>query len=420
MRQHASFPADRRKPTADRRDTVFFRLIKNSISAISHRLPDIGRAVLIVLGFAAAAHACNVPVFRFALERWRPDPYRVTLFHRGSLAEAERALIGTVEDQSEKSSINLAVRTVDVNKLNEAEQELFSSLGKPQIPSLVVQYPAHLRIAAPVWSGLLGKESIARLTDSPIRNALVRRLADGQTAVWLLLESGQAEKDDAAAMLVQEQLKKLEQVLKLPELTDSSEDKLLSATPLQVAFSLLRVPRGDAEQPLIQMLLHSESDLAERSDPMVFPVFGRGRALLPLIGAGVTAENIHDSAAFLVGACSCEVKEQNPGFDLLLAADWDVLLAQDGVPLLASQTRNSTPTGEAELVPIPSGSAKAIETNGLPPGARNHPWYVPVLVIAGVAILIAVAARRTRVQLLRKETAGERLVHDPPTTNTER
>jgi hypothetical protein len=372
-----------------RRVRRFFRLIPPQGGTTNFAL-----AVIVVFGCIGIAQACNVPVFRFALERWRPDPYRVTLFHRGPLADAERAMIGTVEDQSEKSSINLAVRTVDVDKLDEAEQELFSSLGDPQLPSLVVQYPAHLRIAAPVWSGPLGKESIARLTDSPIRNALVRRLADGQTAVWLLLESGQAEKDDAAAMLVQEQLKKLEQELKLPELTDSSEDMLLAATPLQVAFALLRVPRGDAEQPLIQMLLHSESDLAERSDPMVFPVFGRGRALLPLIGAGVTAENMHDSAAFLVGACSCEVKELNPGFDLLLAADWDVLLAQDGAPLLARETRNASPPGEAELVPIPAGSPIFEEESNFTATVPGWDWLVVGLIVAGVLLIVRLMARR--------------------------
>ena len=349
----------------------------------------------IVLTIFSAAHACNVPVFRFALERWRPDPYRLTVFHRGPLTDAERALIGTLEEQQDKLSLNLALRMLDITELEVADRELFASLGDPQLPSLVVHYPAHLRIATPVWSGPLKTETVARLTDSPIRNALVRRLADGQTAVWLLLEFGQSEKDDAAAMLLQEQLKTLEQKLKLSELTDSSEDKLLSAAPLQLSFSILRVPRGDAEQPLIQMLLHSESDLAERSDPMVFPVFGRGRALLPLIGAGVTAENIHDSAAFLVGACSCEVKEQNPGFDLLLAADWDALLAQDGVPLIASATRERMPSGDAELVPIPSGSPNTDETVSVHVATvYESRWIVVGLIIAGVLVVVRLSVRR--------------------------
>jgi hypothetical protein len=104
------------------------------------------------------------------------------------------------------------------------------------------------------------------------------------------------------------------------------------------------------------MLIGSEPDLAERSDVMLFPVFGRGRALLPLIGAGITEKNIYDAAAFLVGPCSCEIKEQNPGFDLLLSADWDGLLAASGLAVAAAVPTISEPA-VAELVPIPKGSA---------------------------------------------------------------
>ena len=397
MRLDSLFSAVRRPPMAGSRDTVFFRWVKNGIAAIGGRLSAIGRTALIVLVFAAAADACNVPVFRFALERWRPDPYRVTVFHRGALSGADRELLAPLEEQQDKSQLNLAIRTLDVSELDEADQALFAEHAKATLPRLVVQYPAHLRIADPTWSAPLNKESVGRLTDSPIRRELVKRLADGQTAVWLLLESGQPEMDDAAALLVQEQIQQLQQKLKLPELTDSSEDKLLSATPLQVAFSLLRVSRGDAEQPLIQMLLHSESDLVERSDPMVFPVFGRGRALFPLIGAGVTAENIHDSAAFLVGACSCEVKEQNPGFDLLLAADWDTLLAQEGVPLIAAATRGSLPQGETELIPIPSGSPDCVKVSHFTakfPDDSDFIWLGAVLVVVGVLVIKSFLARR--------------------------
>ena len=118
---------------------------------------------------------------------------------------------------------------------------------------------------------------------------------------------------------------------------------------------------------------------------------------LPLIGAGVTAENIHDSAAFLVGACSCEVKEQNPGFDLLLAADWDVLLSQDGVPLLASETRKIAPTGTAELVPIPGGSPVLIEEEShFTANARDDlvTWLVVATVVGGALVIIRLLSRR--------------------------
>lgn len=352
----------------------------------------IALASVALLGGFGTLLACNVPVFRFALERWRPDPYRVTVFHRGPLAESDRALTEKLADQQENSLINLVVRTIDVSSLDdETDKALMPTLGELQLPALVLHYPEHLQLPAPIWSGPLNSNTVAQLIDSPIRAEVVRRLAEGQTAVWLLLESGQPETDDRAARLVEEQLKRLEHDLKLPELTDAPADKLLAATPLQVAFSIVRVSRSAAEQPLVQMLLHAESDLLEQSDPMVFPVFGRGRALLPLIGAGVTAENIHDSAAFLVGACSCEVKELNPGFDLLLAANWDALLTKEGVPLTATATGDRHPPAEGELVPIPAGSQTPPPSTHAatpPPPAAVVTVFNRKLVIVSVVVLV--------------------------------
>jgi hypothetical protein len=322
-------------------------------------------AAIAVCGLGAIAVACNVPVFRFALERWRPDPYRVVLLHEGELTADQRETLRPLIDQQDKTIANITVHTVDVAAKSDASGEtaadraLYEALGKPQLPWLVMQYPAYLRIPTPAWAGPLNRDVVATATDSPIRREVARRLADGQTAVWLLLEGGQAGRDTAAAELIEEQLKLLEHSVKLPELTAEPDDAISSAIPLKVEFSLIRVPRDEpAEHALVAMLLGSEPDLAERSDPMVFPVFGQGRALLPLIGAGITAKNIGDAATFLAGPCSCEVKEQNPGFDLLMAAGWNDMLSERGVSLTAIATRNALLTGEPELVPIPTGGQR--------------------------------------------------------------
>jgi hypothetical protein len=325
------------------------------------------------------------------------------LFHRGPLTDADREQIRPLEAQLDASLVNIAFRKVDVSQFDAASKNgdakegdaskesvadaaLFAALGNPSLPSLVVQYPAHLDIQKPVWVSSLSREATASLTDSTVRQELTRRLASGQTAVWLLLETGQSQQDDSAAALVEAEIKKLEQELKLPELTTAPEDAILSDTPLKVAFSLIRVKRdSEAEKALVAMLIGSEPDLAERSDPMVFPVFGRGRALWALIGAGVTAKNIQDSAAFLVGACSCEVKEQNPGFDLLLAADWDMLLSQGGIPLAAAATP-STPPAEAELVPIPTGAGPTEVTTPAPVVVKHS--YLPTFLIGGKVWLL--------------------------------
>jgi len=38
---------------------------------------------VVTLAAAGVAHACQVPVFRYALERWTPDPYEAFVIHRG-------------------------------------------------------------------------------------------------------------------------------------------------------------------------------------------------------------------------------------------------------------------------------------------------------------------------------------------------
>ena len=361
------------------------------------------------LGLCLVAQACNVPVFRYALERWNSDPYRVVLFHRGALTAAERETLAPLYDQQDKSLANLTFRAVDVSKWSDdsdehkADRELLAAQADSSLPRLILQYPEPLRNGAVVWAGPLEREAVAGLTQSPLRSELVRRLADGQTAVWLLLECGEKEKDDAAAALIQAELTKLSAELKLPELTDAPSDELLSAKPLEIAFSVQRVSRSDAnEAALTGMLVHSESDLAERSDPMVFPVFGRGRALLPLVGAGITAENVHDSAAFLVGACSCEVKELNPGFDLLLAAEWDKLLSEEGVPFVSVARSEVETKGPAQLIPIPAGSkpttvtvpAPVVVVNYSSPSMMMTPvtWIVAGALVSLLLVVVVVVA----------------------------
>jgi len=360
------------------------------------------------LGLAAVAYACNVPVFRFALERWRPDPYQVVLFHKGPLDAATLELIRPLEEQQDKALANLALRTVDVSEFDKPaddsdeqaalDRALFAAQGEVALPRLVVLYPPHLRILKPAWSGPLSRESVSQLLDSPARRELIKRLAEGQTAVWVLLEPAASDSasvvdsPSSAAVLLEAELKKLAEELKLPELTTAPEDALLAQTPLRVEFSLLRLRRDDpAEQALISLLIGSEPDLAERkNDPLVFPVFGRGRALLPLIGAGITAKNIHDSAAFLVGPCSCEVKELNPGFDLLLSTDWDKELTADGTPLTAATTTQA-PSGPPVLVPIPAGASQVTEVYQSPLVSYGFaPRLSFSLIVLGGAVLLGI------------------------------
>jgi len=252
------------------------------------------------------AWACDVPVFRYALERWIPDPYEIVIFHRGSPTPDTQSVTNLF---ARVASANVRLRPIDLSLPLPADlQELRSTA--PRHDTIVVR---HVRSGAPIWSGPVAPELPGDLLQSPVRREVAERLQSGDSAVWLLLESGNPQDDQAVAALLEEELDGLERTLTLP----------VEDLDLDIAFSVVRVSRTDPrEQVLAQMLLGSEWDLASTDAPMAFPVFGRGRVLYALVGAGITRDNIREACVFLTGPCACEIKDDNPGFDLLMAADW--------------------------------------------------------------------------------------------------
>lgn len=296
-----------------------------------HKYPlkNFGCAAVTLLLLTTSAHACNVPVFRYALERWQADPYEVIVFHRGPLAASHADAIASLEKAALAARANLIVERVDLDdKPDEDLLKLYERQKQADLPLLVVRFPTASRNDATIWAGPPGSDMVKSLIDSPARRELVQRIGTGETVVWLLLESGDRAKDDAAAQVLQTRLEKLKSLLKLPELTDAPVDRVSpEGPPLKIAFSVLRLSRKDAaEAMLIRQLLLTEDDLHDKKEPIAFPVFGRGRALYAMIGKGINEDTIDEASAFLVGPCSCQVKRLNPGTDLLIAADWDALL----------------------------------------------------------------------------------------------
>jgi len=290
-------------------------------------------ALLAALSWSATNDmaACNVPVFRYALERWPADAYRVRVFHRGDLAGAQKETVQALTAASE-SSANLVVAVVDAAKEMPAHhKDTWNLVKDATLPALLVQYPESAQTDSPLWSGPLTIENARSLVDSPARRQLAQRLQQGESAVWLLLESGDAVQDKKVADLLAVELKRVEKEIELPPA--APDDPSMSAdVPLRIAFSVLRVSRSDpAEQMFVRMLRGLREEIAKEQGPLVFPVFGRGRALDGFAGGQVTIELIENVIAFVCGACSCEVKSMNPGVDLLVATDWDAALTGQAV-----------------------------------------------------------------------------------------
>ena len=257
------------------------------------------RPLLILLLAATSAFACSVPVFRYALEHWEADAYRVNAPAGAKLPEHYLVTTGTE-------------------------------------PKIELRQPKSSRNDAVIWSAPFSEANVAVLVDSPARRQIAERLANGESAVWVFLECGDATKDAAALKMLEERIDYLGGVMNLPKLDDQDIKNGLVSIPgdgLRLAFSIVKVKRDDpAEAAFVAMLLASEEDLRGFAEPMAFPMFGQGRALYALVGKGIRAETIEEAAQFLIGSCSCQVKQQNPGMDIAMAVDWRQLVKDQATP----------------------------------------------------------------------------------------
>ncbi|UCE47644.1 MAG: hypothetical protein JSW47_18850, partial [Phycisphaerales bacterium] len=273
----------------------------------------------------AHVYACSTPVFRYALERWPADFYDGVLVHRGEIPQDHPA--GKLFEGEAAEFLNLRLSRLDLDSA--AEEDVKKLLGErvpAKMPALVLWYPWQKGRAAPFWSGEFTPATVAVLIQSPKRKEVAKRLSEGQAGVWIFVESGNKAKDKAALELLK---RELETVTKeLMEFAPPIEQ--IDAPNVSYDFSTVSISRTDPnERMLLSMIMHSEPDLDDYvKEPMAIPVFGRGRALYTLVGEGINADNIRETAAFLTGPCGCEIKMMNPGVDLLMAFNWDGAVMQ--------------------------------------------------------------------------------------------
>jgi hypothetical protein len=106
------------------------------------------------------------------------------------------------------------------------------------------------------------------------------------------------------------------------------------------------------------MLAGPKAEGAVAAGPWFALVFGRGRVLGAWPAEGFGDEQIDEACLFLLGACSCQVKRLNPGWDLLLNADWNEKLQAIGYPVAAAETAPA---------PAPKPPEPAVETVTIAP-----------------------------------------------------
>ncbi|VGO15078.1 hypothetical protein PDESU_03658 [Pontiella desulfatans] len=190
---------------------------------------------------------------------------------------------------------------------------------------------------------------------SPARLETATRLLGGDAAVWLLFRGKYPEENRAVRDLLDEELSALgKSIVYNEDFLQLAKEAGVEVPALM--FSVLEVDPDDPQEAVLMAILtRLFPEAAAQSGPVVVPVFGQGRGAVLMMDELIAGEYIRDVAEFLIGACSCEVKELNPGFDLFIPVDWIGGITQEYV-------------FDAELPPLTSPSAGM----GALPGAANR------------------------------------------------
>jgi hypothetical protein len=329
-------------------------------------------------------YACKVPVFRYALERWPAEDYQAIVVYKDSLTAEQAQTVKYLESQTKAGGglLNLNVIRRDISlKNNDLAKRFLVKYDDKALPMIYLFYPQHIKERGLVWSGDLTLENAKALSISKKLNNIYQKIVGGSSAVWLFLESGNKDKDERAYQLLKETLQKLEKEMELPagvvtatgELTGVDpetaankdnvlpENMLQANVPLKISFTIESLSyKNQEEQVLLDILTKIEPDLGDlKTEPMIFPIFGQGYLLPPLIGAGINEKNIFDISSYVCGPCSCQIKVQNPVVDILMAANWEALVTGN----IEEEKELPPLTGAAELI---KGQDKEIAGNKSP------------------------------------------------------
>ncbi len=261
-----------------------------------------GLVATLLLALTVQAFACTVPVFRYALDRWHPDRYGLLVSESWLESKAGKAFSEKLEEFA--GVVQLVPGEVEAGKVALMQP----AQGSPEL-----------------WRGEANIEKLRPLFNSPVRKRIVQSLVNGHSAVWVVIQSGDAKADSEFEARLQKRLNYLKQVASIPEQDPfDPENKLGPGPEMRVDFEVLKIKRDDPnEQLLIKMIAGPIGDeLIKGKEPFASPVFGRGRALRAFTATDLDDEGIDELSLFLLGACSCQVKAQNPGWDLLINADW--------------------------------------------------------------------------------------------------
>jgi hypothetical protein len=317
--------------------------------------------VLIVTAISMSPlSACNIPVFRYALERWKPDSCRLLIFHETQLASQDASMVRSIQLESAdtQGSTNYTMELVDLrNEMKGDHAFLWNSVkanAQGKMPYATLQCKISQDKTLTQWHGSLSDLSKKGLFADKTTIAITKRLLSGDAIVWVMVPGTDSAKNEATRELLRSTLPVMEKKIKLPEGIGLPGSELYSEVPLLVKFSMMELDVNKPDdQSLIPLFRGIRSDRPE--SPLVIPVFGKARALEVVPGETLDEGLIEDLTMFLCGACSCQVKERNPGFDLMVTVNWNRELFGEGADVPATVSTLAREPSTPRKLAIPPG-----------------------------------------------------------------
>ena len=348
-----------------------------------HQFKSVGRQVLLICSLVILAQfqliavsktntkfysnselalPCDTPVYRYAMYRWEPTDYELYFFYRTQDQLAGVAELKETLDKwstSEEFNSNLSFTPV----------ELTDDSAMTVLPSEICDcFSAQAKESGFVLAGskrecmFIESLSVETLTKQFATRSveICDKLADGNVCVFVVIANESSNSARKRAAEVQKQLEKLKRELDNETIRLSSETEKLEGTDgdsegitggtNQNRPSFDWHFLNDSDSPWLQWSLQHATEDGQQANVMVFPVFGRGRALPPIDAEKLTEKWLVDQLEFLTGACACTVKEQNPGVDLLMQYNWDSA-AKTMVEKYGREEGNETISNENDYFP---------------------------------------------------------------------
>ncbi|NQZ68133.1 MAG: hypothetical protein HRT89_08685, partial [Lentisphaeria bacterium] len=294
----------------------------------------------------------DVPVFRYALERWPSAPFSVTVVMRdASHKKAAKAYMKTVEaalwddaghDTNAKLFLLVPGDEETTKDFGELTTQILAAHPKENLMLALVTPSFTTNWGEPdmLWSAPANAAAIKTLRESVVRQEIARLILSGESAVMLVDIPKGRDANDPLVLKLLKLLKGFPEQLELPERREDPRAQSrgrpsvgVIGPKLRISFPLLKMTAANKEPILRSLLAYLDYD-PKKEDPKnakdvtdnpikLYAVFGQGRALGPLIeGYNLDEETLLELCQFICGPCSCTVKAENPGLDLFMPIDW--------------------------------------------------------------------------------------------------